>query len=147
MNSQSSSSAKIKGSQTGPLEIYEAKIASGELRKDPDQHKACELLQKLFDVISTPKKKGLFSFGKKGETPKGVYLYGGVGRGKSMIMDLFYETLPEDLPKERIHFHAFMIRAHDFMHEARRIFDRAEAVFLDRRQVALNRLQAAAKVA
>ncbi|MCB1592886.1 MAG: AFG1 family ATPase, partial [Alphaproteobacteria bacterium] len=47
------------------------------------------------------------------------YLYGGVGRGKSMLMDLFYDCLPETLPKRRVHFHEFMIEVHDYIHTRR----------------------------
>ncbi|CAN0585702.1 unnamed protein product, partial [Ectocarpus sp. 12 AP-2014] len=57
-------------------------------------------------------------FRKAPEPPKGLYLWGGVGWGKSMIMDLFVDSL-EDIPTRRVHFHAFMQEIHAAMHEAR----------------------------
>ena len=54
--------------------------------------------------------------------PRGLYLYGDVGTGKSMLMDLFYDTLPEKVKlKRRIHFHAFMIDVHKRVHEAKSV--------------------------
>ncbi len=72
-------------------------------------------------LAATEKPKGLFKFwGARPAPVKGAYLYGGVGRGKSMLMDLFFESLPAGVAKQRVHFHEFMIGVHDFLYQARR---------------------------
>ncbi|TAD77571.1 MAG: AFG1 family ATPase [Sphingomonadales bacterium] len=98
---------------TGLLARYDALIASGELRADPDQRAAAERLDRLQrELEAPPPKKGLLArligSAAPAPDPRGVYLWGGVGRGKSMLMDLFIETLA--IPaKRRDHFHAFML--------------------------------------
>jgi cell division protein ZapE len=96
----------------GLLARYDALIASGELRADPDQRLAAEKLDRLQRELEAPAPSSGF-FGKllgskPAPPPRGLYICGGVGRGKSMLMDLFHETLA--LPaKRRVHFHAFML--------------------------------------
>src|SRR4051812_954331 len=93
-------------------EIYRQKIAEGKLSPDADQERAIAALEELSAALQN--KRG---FWKK--TPKGFYFYGGVGRGKSMIMDLFFASVPIE-KKRRVHFHAFMLEVHDFLHDARK---------------------------
>jgi cell division protein ZapE len=99
------------------LDIYEKKLAAGELTADPDQRFAIEALEGLSRALNgyvpQRKKVGLFSR-RVPDPPKGFYLYGGVGRGKSMVMDLFYANAPP-AKKRRVHFHAFMLEVHDFL--------------------------------
>ena len=98
---------------SGLLARYDALIASGELRTDPDQRAAAERLDRLQRELEAPSpKKRLFArltgAPASSPEPRGVYLWGGVGRGKSMLMDLFVETLA--IPaKRRVHFHEFML--------------------------------------
>jgi cell division protein ZapE len=61
-------------------------------------------------------------FGPKGTAPRGLYIHGKVGRGKTMLMDLFFATVPFE-PKRRIHFHEFMAEVHDRIGEARKAVD------------------------
>ncbi len=93
---------------------YEALIACGELKPDAEQAAAAERLDRLQRQLEIADSgNGLFSriFRKKRETVSGIYLWGGVGRGKSMLMDLFHECL-NITEKRRVHFHAFMIEVH-----------------------------------
>ena len=103
-------------------EIYEARVAEGRLRADPTQHAILPRLEslRLWLEANATRKVGLFAglFAKPVEPPRGLYLWGGVGRGKSMLMDLFADAT--DIPqKRRVHFHAFMQGVHRGMHAAR----------------------------
>jgi len=106
---------------TGLLDRYAALIASGELRADPDQRVAAERLAALQAVLETEAPTGFLGrlLGKKPAPARGIYMWGGVGRGKSMLMDLFHETLALT-PKRRVHFHAFMQEVHAAMREVRK---------------------------
>ena len=98
-------------------DIYDAKIAEGTLRPDPAQESVLPEFDRIRSALLNPPKKGLFR--KAPEPPKGLYLWGGVGRGKSMLMDLFVKTL-DGIPARRVHFHAFMQEIHAALHEARK---------------------------
>ena len=97
------------------LEIYQDRIAQGRLSADPAQEAALPAFERIRAALAEPQKRGLFR--RAPEPPKGLYLWGGVGRGKSMLMDLFVEHV--DAPKRRVHFHAFMQEIHAGMHKAR----------------------------
>jgi cell division protein ZapE len=107
---------------TGMINRYEALIACGELRPDPEQEAAVERLDQLqvaLEASGTP--RGLLGriFTRKAPGPRGIYLWGGVGRGKSMLMDLFHESL-KIRRKRRVHFHAFMLEVHALLREERK---------------------------
>lgn len=94
---------------------YEEMLASGELRPDPDQRTTIDQLDRLaVALVRQSGKAGLLSrmFGKTPAPVRGLYMWGGVGRGKSMLMDLFYESVPIE-SKRRVHFHEFMLEVHD----------------------------------
>ena len=93
---------------------YKQKVTSGLIAADVEQEKAARVLQCLRDDLVV--KRGIF---KKKNNPKGVYIYGGVGRGKSMLMDMFYKGLPVSIRKRRVHFHEFMIETQDWLHTRR----------------------------
>ncbi|MBT3373092.1 MAG: cell division protein ZapE [Rhodospirillaceae bacterium] len=101
-----------------PLERYRALRRAGELDPDPAQELAAEKLQMLHHRLaqydpsqSSGWRQFLFGRGQTEPTPEGLYIYGEVGRGKSMLMDLFFEGAPIDR-KRRVHFHEFMGEVH-----------------------------------
>ena len=117
----------------GPLAAYRARLRGGELTTDPAQALAAERLQALwsnlrgYDPAPEPPTQGFFArlLGRKPaddipeDRPHGLYLVGEVGRGKSMLMDLFFDTA-DMRRKRRIHFHRFMQEAHARIHAWKR---------------------------
>jgi cell division protein ZapE len=104
------------------LKAYDALIATGELRADPEQRAAAERLAQLQQALGARPQRGSLLWrlaGRKAEAPRGVYLWGAVGRGKSMLMDLFFDHLAI-AKKRRVHFHAFMIDVHARLREERK---------------------------
>jgi cell division protein ZapE len=129
MDSQPGSSPAT-GLAAGPLPAYRARVAAGQLKPDPAQELAAETLQDLWRRLrgydpspEAPDQGGFLSrfFRKKPVpeapegTPQGLYLVGEVGRGKSMLMDLFF-ACAEVPRKQRIHFHQFMQGCHQRIH-------------------------------
>jgi len=117
---------------TDPQSAYRARLATGEIAPDPMQELAVEKLEILHRrlVDYRPGRNGgllsLLGLAKKQPVPEGLYLYGGVGRGKSMLMDLFFDGAPVE-HKRRVHFHAFMLEVHKRIHKwrAKTVEDRA----------------------
>ena len=95
----------------GPLQRYRALAAQGALDADPEQEAAAARLQDLHEALAAKGSLvGKLLNGKK--EPRGVYLWGGVGRGKSLLMDLFFNNTGF-APKRRAHFHEFMADIHE----------------------------------
>ncbi|KAL9071359.1 MAG: hypothetical protein Q9157_005487 [Trypethelium eluteriae] len=127
----------------GPLQEYEERVYSRRLRDDEHQRTIIQTLQDLHDMLAEyhppnvkhptveslkPHKSlfgSLFGSGPKKSgmkippnLPKGLYMYGDVGSGKTMLMDLFFDTLPHNVrSKTRIHFHNFMQEVHKDLHK------------------------------
>jgi cell division protein ZapE len=100
------------------LARYEALVAAGELRPDPDQLAAAERLDTLQRELEAEPARGLLARFRKPKRIRGAYLWGGVGRGKSMLMDLLHHNLAI-AEKRRYHFHAFMLEVHARLREER----------------------------
>lgn len=87
------------------------------LQENAQQEKTLEALERLHRKLLRPRRKGFLGLGGTA-APRGVYMHGGVGRGKSMMMDMFFQSIPETAAKKRrVHFHEFMIETHDWMHK------------------------------
>lgn len=119
-----------------PLQQYDSLVATGTLRPDPHQRRITQQLQSFYTQLlaysppSAPLSPSLLArlFSRAPpepqspppNAPKGLYLYGDVGTGKTMLMDLFFHTLPSSITrKRRVHFHAFMIDVHKRVHAAK----------------------------
>ena len=90
---------------------YRQSLAEGEIRSDAAQAAAVEALSRLEADLDGAGEPGFSLFGRKPKGQRGVYLWGPVGRGKSMLMDLFFDSAPV-ARKRRIHFHGFMAEVH-----------------------------------
>ncbi|CAN6603081.1 hypothetical protein TRVA0_002S02168 [Trichomonascus vanleenenianus] len=111
-----------------PLAQYDFLVAQNRIRNDPYQRKVLSSLQHLhcdlleYRPIEGTRKASFFSWlgsrnsradeDKVGPQPNGIYLWGDVGCGKTMLMDMFYSTIPPHLTKRRVHFHAFIQDVH-----------------------------------
>ena len=95
-------------------------VEAGELKPDRDQEKAVQSLDRLAAELAQARRPGLLAglFGKAEPRPRGIYLWGGVGRGKSMLMDLAFESIAVR-PKRRVHFHEFMLEVHGRLRQER----------------------------
>ncbi len=96
-----------------PLDYYNEQCQKGFIIDDPHQHEALQKLQSIYFQLTEENKKrsGVFSFLHPRQQIQGLYLWGGVGIGKTFLMDCFYQTLPIQ-KKLRMHFFAFMRRIH-----------------------------------
>jgi len=101
-----------------PLTHYRDLVQSGSFETDADQLRVVQELDVLWRRLKEPDSPSILQRlrGRKPPYIKGLYLWGTVGRGKTWLMDLFYELLPIG-QKQRIHFHRFMRRIHDSLNE------------------------------
>ncbi len=118
----------------GPLAAYRARLAEGRLKPDPMQALAAEKLERLWRAVrSYDPHEGLsgwrarFGLARRSDpAPLGLYLFGAAGRGKSMLMDLFFAASQVER-KRRVHFYAFMLEIHERMHRLRQASGGANA--------------------
>lgn len=131
---------------------YQSRIEAGEIKPDEAQADVARRLAALAVALEAydPKPSGFFTRlirPKNGPAPKGLYIQGEVGRGKTMLMDLFCEAMDVE-PRRRVHFHEFMQDIHARLHEARRgakdpLQDVAKAVAAKARLLCLDEMQIA----
>lgn len=95
------------------LDLYQQRLRADGFEADPEQLRILEGLQRIADQLQTPSGAGWRNWLGRGRPPavKGLYVWGGVGRGKTWVMDLFFDALPEPR-KQRLHFHRFMQLVH-----------------------------------
>ncbi|GAA4755068.1 cell division protein ZapE [Sphingomonas daechungensis] len=106
---------------SGPVgTAYHQLVAAGELKPDPAQERAAGALDRLGEELNASNGGFLKRLFNRQQTELcGIYLWGGVGRGKSMLMDLAFEHIAVE-PKRRVHFHAFMLETHARLREKRK---------------------------
>jgi cell division protein ZapE len=111
----------------GPLANLDARLAAGVMRADPEQRRVAERLQVLHDALRAARERRrgwlrLLGLGRRAAVaaPAGIYIWGPVGTGKSMLMDLFFADAPVKR-KRRVHFHEFMLEVHQRLFERRKV--------------------------
>jgi cell division protein ZapE len=97
---------------------YRERLSRGDIQPDAAQATALEALARLEADLDSAGEPGFSLFGRKPKGQRGVYLWGPVGRGKSMLMDLFFDSAPV-ARKRRIHFHVFMAEVHGLVRQWR----------------------------
>ncbi|VTJ63636.1 Hypothetical predicted protein, partial [Marmota monax] len=116
----------------GPLDHYDFLIKAHELKDDEHQRRVIQCLQKLHEDLRgySIEAEGLFSkLFSRSKPPKGLYVYGDVGTGKTMVMDMFYAYV-EMKRKKRVHFHGFMLDVHKRIHRLKKNLPKRKPGFM-----------------
>lgn len=123
MSPASAKNAPEDGAAMPLITHYRQLVAGGRIFEDAVQLEVLYRLQVLYDAFASQQQnskglRALFSWAREKPEIRGVYLWGNVGRGKSMLMDMFFEAVPVEA-KRRVHFHQFMQEMHTRLHELR----------------------------
>lgn len=115
-----------------PLQQYDEDVRENKIRSDPHQRQVLGSLNSVYDGLYDYRRDKSEASGSDGfmarmlsslrpkpvvNGPRGIYMYGDVGCGKTMLMDMFYRTVPSHLTKRRLHFHAFLQDMHKLIHK------------------------------
>uniref|UniRef100_A0A8C5WJG4 AFG1 like ATPase n=1 Tax=Leptobrachium leishanense TaxID=445787 RepID=A0A8C5WJG4_9ANUR len=115
-----------------PLQHYDFLVGEGVLRKDEHQRRVMQNLDNLHETLRGYRKdaKGVLSqFFTKRKPPKGMYVFGDVGTGKTMVMDMFFAHVEVER-KKRVHFHGFMLDVHSRIHRLKKSLPKRRAGFM-----------------
>ncbi|XP_067558515.1 AFG1-like ATPase isoform X5 [Pseudorca crassidens] len=116
----------------GPLDHYDFLIKARELKDDEHQRRVIQCLQELHEELKgySIEAEGLFSkLFSRSKPPRGLYVYGDVGTGKTMVMDMFYAYV-EMKRKKRVHFHGFMLDVHKRIHRLKQSLPKRKPGFM-----------------
>ena len=126
LSKQKEEALSVKPVGSSLFKAYQEKVDQQHIQQDADQIRVLNILQQLLDTLedspNTPAPTFFSQFKRTAtskKTIRSLYLFGFVGRGKSMLMDLFFNACPVD-KKRRVHFHAFMQEVHESMHQLRK---------------------------
>ncbi|XP_044148028.1 AFG1-like ATPase [Bufo gargarizans] len=126
------SNSQVLKECTGPLQHYDLLVKECVLRKDEHQRRVMQHLQSLHEALRgyTKESKGILSklFTRR-KPQKGLYVFGDVGTGKTMVMDMFFAHVEVE-QKKRVHFHGFMLDVHERIHRLKKTLPKRKAGFM-----------------
>ncbi|XP_063299601.1 AFG1-like ATPase [Pelobates fuscus] len=117
---------------SGPLQHYDFLVKEAVLRKDEHQRRVMQHLENLHEALKGYRKDGkgvLSKFFTRSKPPKGLYVFGDVGTGKTMVMDMFFAHVEVE-QKKRVHFHGFMLDVHSRIHRLKKSLPKRRAGFM-----------------
>jgi cell division protein ZapE len=118
-----------------PSQKYQSLLSQPGFEQDPAQQQSVAMLDRLYEqLLNQPVSAGWrswFSRSSPAQAIHGLYFWGGVGRGKTLLMDLFYQSLSPVIKSERVHFHRFMNQIHASLRQQKNLENPLRAVARD----------------
>ncbi|XP_075058983.1 AFG1-like ATPase [Mixophyes fleayi] len=133
-NWETNTHSKVFNECTGPLQLYDILVKDCVLRKDEHQRTVMQHLQSLHEDLRGygNRSKGVLSqFFTRRKPPRGLYVFGDVGTGKTMVMDMFFSQVEVE-QKKRVHFHGFMLDVHERIHRLKKTLPKRKAGFMSK---------------